>query len=155
MGSPHYTPTGKPRADVTGFSQDMRQEFVKIETVIETLKLLPLTWSTENAHAGGNHDEYFAIPFKCRIIDIFAIISATNGASSMATFIYTPGGLLTNPAWNFLASEPAETIDKVLDESYTDSLRDVDAGAFLRLNIQGDNVSVVPMNVTFVVTPRV
>jgi len=66
--SPHYTQSGKPRSNVFGSSQDMRDEFEAIEAGMEVMNGIPFVFMDwNNTGAGGDIFKYFAFPFDCEI----------------------------------------------------------------------------------------
>ena len=160
MGSPHYTQTGKPRANKTAFAQHMRAEFELVEAGMQVMALgfIQLFIFDINAHGGENRYYKMPAPYKCDIVKVWRTISAANGGANTATWVYNYSNESLNVDNAHIWSVPStavagETHFFTADQNHTDQIPfdpanpGITPGGIV-LMTQGQGTPVVPMYVT-------
>lgn len=125
MAAPHFTPTGKPKGSITGFSKEVRGLYNAIEDAMDTMNEYALCLYLPDGKTADQ--SRIVVPFD----GIVKRVHMVNGAAMSGTgmLIQTwANGILAGTGQSLWLSTEAADVPKLIDDIPVDSITTMVAG---------------------------
>lgn len=143
MGSPHYTPSGKPVAGSAGSSQDIRDEFALIEAGIDELNYYPMCLRVDDINTAQSW--FIVVPWSCTFEEAHVIQYAGN-ATADTNFSFEIGGIAVTMS-TALVVAAADNIYTV-NSGVASAANSIVSAQALEIITDGGGTGVVPAGIT-------